>query len=61
MGWASGSEIAAQVWDNVREFIPVAKRKDVARRVVKTFEAYDCDTMDEAEQLIEDCAYARRR
>lgn len=54
MGWASGSEIADGVWDLVREHVPADKRKDVAKRVIRLFEDYDCDTMEGCEQLQKD-------
>lgn len=51
MGWASGSEIAESVWLEVVDYIPADKRRGVAKRLVNVFEAYDCDTMSEAEEL----------
>ena len=54
MGWASGSELAEDVWDVVRPFIPMEERKKVARSIVQAFENRDCDTLDEAETLIAD-------
>jgi hypothetical protein len=54
MGWASGSGLAAELWHIVREHIPDANRKDVARRIIKAFEGHDCDTMGEADVLMAD-------
>jgi len=55
MGWASGSELAEQVWDAVRGFIPKGEpRVQAARDIIDLFEAQDCDTIDEAEQLCQD-------
>ena len=54
MGWASGSEIAEELWDVVREYIPEDSRKSVASRVVSIFEDRDCDTIEEAELLYSD-------
>ena len=54
MGWASGSEIADEVWNAVRKYVPESDRKDVATRVVRIFEERDCDTMEEAEVLWND-------
>jgi hypothetical protein len=53
MGWSGGSEIAAEVWDLVKDFIPPKKRKRVAKQIVSLFEDQDCDTMYEAEDLME--------
>jgi hypothetical protein len=54
MGWASGSELAEEVWELVREYIPKRKREQVAKDLVNIFEDHDCDTMEEAELLMED-------
>jgi hypothetical protein len=53
MGWSRGSEIAAEVWDLVKEFVPPKKRKSIAKQIVDLFEDNDCDTMYEAEDLVE--------
>jgi hypothetical protein len=53
MGWSRGSEIAAEVWDLVKEFVPTKKRKSIAKQIVDLFEDNDCDTMYEAEDLME--------
>jgi hypothetical protein len=53
MGWSRGSEIAAEVWDLVKEFVPPKKRKSIAKQIVDLFEDNDCDTMYEAEDLME--------
>jgi hypothetical protein len=54
MGWASGSQLAEEVWDVVRPLIPAAKRKKAALSIIDSFESYDCDTLDEAETLMKD-------
>ena len=54
MGWASGSSLAEETWGLVRRHIPLDKREEVANQFIAVFEDMDCDTMDEAEQLIED-------
>lgn len=56
MGWASGSELAEEIWDIVRPYIPNGDqgRKLIARDIIEAFENHDCDTMDECEQLQED-------
>ncbi len=56
MGWASGSQLAEDVWQAVRTFVPQGNRKTVARRIVGLFEEHDCDTLDEAESLVSDAA-----
>lgn len=54
MGWAGGSELATELWDLVREYIPASKKKKIARKFVDAFENEDCDTMGECEDLLED-------
>ena len=54
MGWTAGSELGEKVWSLVREFVPAERRQAVALKVIDLFEAEDCDTMHEAEQLMSD-------
>ena len=54
MGWASGSEIASKLWNMVREHIPDSDRKKVAKKFIRVFQRYDCDTMREAIVLWKD-------
>jgi len=53
MGWASGAEIAEDVWSVVEGFLeglesPEEAKGQVALGLVKIFESHDCDTMEEA-------------
>jgi hypothetical protein len=55
MGWSNGSELAAEIWSAVREYIPEGNtRALVARNLIDAFESYDCDTIDEATILCQD-------
>jgi len=54
MGWASGSALAQDVWNLVREYVHIHDRSHVARQLIDLFENMDCDTIDEAEQLCQD-------
>jgi len=54
MGWASGSEIAEDVYDLIRKYVPTKERKRVAGKIIDIFEHHDCDTMYECEVLIKD-------
>ena len=54
MGWASGSQLAEDVWDTIRPVIPPTNRKELAIAVVRLFADHDCDTLDEARILMED-------
>lgn len=59
MGWASGSELAEEVWLVVRRHIPEGDQRTLAaREIIDIFEGADCDTIDEAETL---CIDAKRR
>lgn len=54
MGWASGSELAEDVWTLMRQYVPGKKRQRIARKLIDIFEDRDADTMYEAEQLWKD-------
>ena len=54
MGWASGSQLAEDVWKTVRGNIPQKRRKALATAIVRLFEDHDCDTLDEATTLMKD-------
>lgn len=51
MGWASGSEIAGDVWDLFKKHVPKDKKKKVAKKLVHIFEMHDCDTICEVQEL----------
>jgi hypothetical protein len=58
MGWASGSQLAQDIWDVVRPYVPAGRRRMiVARSVIDRFQELDCDTIPEAEQLCADAGY----
>jgi hypothetical protein len=54
MGWASGSQLAEDVWSVVRPLISPKKRKKAAASIIELFEGHDCDTLYEAELLVKD-------
>lgn len=56
MGWASGSRLAGEIWDLVKDEIPESDRRSIALGIIKAFEDMDCDTIDECEEL---CRAAR--
>lgn len=47
MGWASGSELAQEVWDLFEDIIPSGEEKQYALKLVDMFENMDCDTLSE--------------
>lgn len=54
MGWSGGSELARQIWREVRKYVPPCDRESVAKYIIELFESQDCDTIDEAELLCRD-------
>jgi hypothetical protein len=54
MGWASGSQLAEDVWEAVRPHLSEDVRRMVAIEIVGLFEGYDCDTLCEAQTLVVD-------
>lgn len=60
MGWSSGSQLADEVWRLVRPHLLVGSRMPLAKGIIKIFESYDCDTMEECERLQKDAAPKRR-
>lgn len=57
MGWASGSMLAESLWREVRRYVPEDRLREVAQTFISEFESFDCDTLDEAQQLIVDAGY----
>lgn len=57
MGWASGSQLADEVWGIVREFVPHHKRRTIAREIIDVFENEDADAWDENDLICEDAGY----
>lgn len=51
MGWGSGSELAEDLWTEIRSYINKKDHMIVAKKVIKLFENMDCDTLDECEEL----------
>lgn len=47
MGWATGSALAEELWRDLKPLIPKDRRPQAADAMVKRFEDYDCDTLDE--------------
>lgn len=46
MGWCSGDRLCAEVWMEVRSYLPDEIRKDVLKRLVRIFEGEDMDCYD---------------
>jgi hypothetical protein len=54
MGWGSGSVLAELLWKDIRKYIHKKDIGTVAEIIWSRFEEFDCDTLDECEQLIKD-------
>jgi hypothetical protein len=54
MGWASGSQLAEDLYADIRKHIPKAKRAKVAEKIIAAFENYDADDWDEGSTLWSD-------
>lgn len=50
----SESRLVLEVWDSVRDFIPAAKRTDIAQALLRSFEEYGVDPGDFADLKGED-------
>jgi hypothetical protein len=57
MGWASGSYLAQDLWDEIREAIPEKKRKPIARKILSMFMNQDADDWDNKHNLFRDAGY----
>ena len=57
MGWASGSSLAQELYDEIRKHIQPTRREVVAQKFVKHFEHHDADDWDGGSQLFEDAGY----
>ncbi len=60
MGWSGGSEMAEDIWNMFRKYVPEKSRKRCAKKLVDIFETQDCDTMDEAARLMKDAGLENR-
>ena len=54
MGWASGTELAIELWDEIRIFIPEDKRQKIAKKFYDKFCDYDADAWEGNSSLEKD-------
>lgn len=54
MGWASGSDIGIDFWEEIRENVKPEFLEETARALINALEDQDCDTIYECEQLVID-------
>ena len=53
MEWASGSELAGDLWSALAKVISPDKQQEIAALIIYHLVDYDCDTLDECPDLIE--------
>lgn len=53
MGWASGTELAIEVWAAVKKHLPPEAKERVAQDIIIAFAGHDWDCINEAEDLCE--------
>lgn len=58
MGWASGSYLAQELWEEVRELIPLDKRREVAMKFFTMFSNEDADDWSFACNLFTDAGFS---
>lgn len=50
MGWASGSELAQNLWNKIKPLLLTERDILTAKKAfIKEFENHDCDTLDEVD------------
>lgn len=54
MGWATGSEIAEEVWKVVKDAVPSQNRQYVADKLLEIFENHDADAFDSDMEIVKD-------
>ena len=54
MGWCTGSYIANDVWNLVRDYIPESERKVKAEAIIELFSNYDADCWEEGMNICRD-------
>jgi hypothetical protein len=59
MGMKNESNLVLEVWDMVRDHIPVSKRQEIAIGVVRSFEEYGMDAKDLADIVDEELYLTR--
>jgi len=51
MGWAGGSGLLENVWEQTRERVSKTKRVELLVKIIGYFEEYDCDTIGELQYM----------
>ena len=47
MGWNTGGDLADEIWAVIKPRLGDGQIRPVAKELIKIFEAYDCDVMEE--------------
>ncbi len=54
MGWCNGSFLAERLWDEMREFVPDKRKKEMAKIIYEMFCDEDADCWEGTSQLEKD-------
>ena len=54
MGWCSGSYIADEVYNLIREYIPKRKRKCISKEIYDIYCEYDADCWEDEMNIVID-------
>jgi len=49
MGWTTGSEIAQDLWNAIKDELNDKQKKKIKEAIIEVFEDFDCDTMYEVQ------------
>lgn len=49
MGWTTGSQLAQDLWNDLKKQLDLNQQVRAKKLIIKHFENYDCDTLDEVE------------
>lgn len=57
MGWGNGVYVAEDIWVSIKKYVPEKYKQKVARIIVESVEAHDCDTIQDSEILTKACKF----
>jgi len=52
MGWSTGSEIAEELWDDIKDYISEDNHQEVANKIFTAFENNDADDWRDGEDSL---------
>ena len=54
MGWCSGTDMAIELWDDIKEHVVKDKKQEVAKKIYDKFCDHDADAWDGTSDLEKD-------